>query len=167
MAENYNKKDSVVDATQKLFTDYSNNREKWAIQAQEDREFRLGQQWTKEQARVLRERGQAPSVVNRIHPAVEMAKALLTANRPQFRVSPREDSDNKIAQLFNALIAYMWDISDGISVLRNVVDDYYTCGMGVMMVYQDPMRDNAKGDVVIKDIDPLDLYIDPNSRDRF
>ena len=167
MAENYNKKDSVVDATQKLFTDYSNNREKWAIQAQEDREFRLGQQWTKEQARVLRERGQAPIVVNRIHPAVEMAKALLTANRPQFRVSPREDSDNKIAQLFNALIAYMWDISDGISVLRNVVDDYYTCGMGVMMVYQDPMRDNAKGDVVIKDIDPLDLYIDPNSRDRF
>ena len=166
MAENY-KKENLVEETQNLFNDYSNNREKWAIQAQEDREFRLGQQWTKEQARVLKERGQAPIVVNRLHPAVEMAKALLTANRPQFRVSPREDSDNQVAQLINGLLAYMWDISDGVSALRNVVDDYYVCGMGVMMVYQDPMKDNAKGEVCIKDIDPLDVYIDPNSRDRF
>ena len=167
MAENSTDNKSLVQKTQDLFSDYSNNREKWAIQAQEDREFRLGQQWTKEQARVLRERGQAPIVVNRLHPAVEMAKALLTANRPQFRVSPREDSDNKLAQLVNVLLAYMWEISDGVTVLRNVVDDYYVSGMGVMMVYQDPMRDNSKGDVVIKDIDPLDVYIDPNSRDRF
>ena len=167
MAEKSTNNKSLVQKTQDLFNDYSNNREKWAIQAQEDREFRLGQQWTKEQARTLRERGQAPIVVNRLHPAVEMAKALLTANRPQFRVSPREDSDNKLAQLINALLAYMWEISDGVSVLRNVVDDYYVSGMGIMMVYQDPMRDNSKGDVVIKDIDPLDVYIDPNSRDRF
>jgi len=167
MAEKSTNNKSLVEDTQNLFDDYSNNREKWAIQAQEDKEFRLGQQWTKEQARTLKERGQAPIVVNRLHPAVEMAKALLTANRPQFRVSPREDSDNKLAQLINALLAYMWEISDGVSVLRNVVDDYYVSGMGVMMVYQDPMRDNSKGDVVIKDIDPLDVYIDPNSRDRF
>ena len=167
MAENSTNNKSLVQKTQDLFSDYSNNREKWAIQAQEDREFRLGQQWTKEQARTLKERGQAPIVVNRLHPAVEMAKALLTANRPQFRVSPREDSDNKSAQLINALLAYMWEISDGVTVLRNVVDDYYVSGMGIMMVYQDPMRDNSKGDVVIKDIDPLDVYIDPNSRDRF
>ena len=167
MAEKSSNNKSLVEKTQNLFTDYSNNREKWAVQAQEDREFRLGQQWTKEQARTLKERGQAPIVVNRLHPAVEMAKALLTANRPQFRVSPREGSDNKLAQLINALLAYMWEISDGVTALRNVVDDYYVSGMGVMMVYQDPMRDNSKGDVVIKDIDPLDVYIDPNSRDRF
>ena len=49
MAENNKSKENLVESTQKLFTDYSNNREKWAIQAQEDREFRLGQQWTKEQ----------------------------------------------------------------------------------------------------------------------
>jgi len=167
MAEKSTSKQIHVEETQDLFTDYSNNREKWAVQAQEDREFRLGQQWTKEQAQTLRERGQAPIVVNRLHPAVEMAKALLTANRPQFRVSPREDSDNQVAQLLNGLLAYMWDISDGVTALRSVVDDYYVCGMGAMLVYQDPMRDNGKGEVVIKDIDPLDIYIDPNSRDRF
>jgi hypothetical protein len=36
MAENY-KKENLVEETQNLFNDYSNNREKWAIQAQEDR----------------------------------------------------------------------------------------------------------------------------------
>ena len=168
MAENTKTSDKeLVEETQQLFTDYSSNREKWATQAQEDREFRLGQQWTKEQARVLKERGQAPIVVNRLHPAVEMAKALLTSNRPQFRVSPREDSDNQVAQMINGLLAYMWDISDGTTVMRNVVDDYYVSGMGVMHAYQDPMKDNGKGEVVICDIDPLDVYIDPNSRNRF
>ena len=166
MAENKKSPKDIVDETQKLFRDYSTNREKWATQAQEDREFRLGQQWTREQVETLEARGQAPIVVNRIHPAVEMAKALLTANRPQFRVSPREDSDNQIAQLINGLLAYMWDISDGVTVLRNVVDDYYVTGMGMMMVYQDPTKDNGKGEVCIRDIDPLDVYIDPNSRDR-
>ena len=156
----------LVEETHNLWRDYSNKRETWAKHAVEDKEFRLGRQWTTEQRRVLQERGQAPVVVNRIHPAVESAKALLTANRPSFRVSPREDSDNRVAQVFNGLLEYCWDVSDGLTALRNVVDDYYVMGMGGMQVYQDPLGDMGKGEVKIKDIDPLDVYIDPNARDR-
>ena len=141
-------------------------RELWAEHAQEDAEFRLGRQWTQEQEKTLLERGQAPLVVNRIHPAVEAAKALLTSGKPQFRVSPREDSDNKVAQVFNGLLEYMWYISDGTQALRNCIDDYYTMGMGAMMCYIDPLKDYGRGEVCIHDIDPLDVYIDPNSRDR-
>ena len=157
----------LVEETQNLFRMYSSKRESWAEHAQEDREFRLGRQWSKEQIEILEERGQAPVVVNRIHPAVESAKALLTSKRPSFRVSPREDSDNKIAQVVNGLLEYIWQISDGDTSLRNVVDDYYVTGLGALLVYQDPLMDNGKGEVVVKDIDPLDIYIDPNSRDRF
>ena len=156
----------IVDNTQNLFKSYSNKRELWASNAQEDAEFRLGRQWTAEQQRILLERGQAPLVVNRIHPAVEAAKALLTSGKPQFRVSPREDSDNKVAQVFNGLLEYMWFISDGTQALRNCIDDYYTMGMGAMMVYIDPLKDYGRGEVCVKDIDPLDIYIDPNARDR-
>ena len=99
--------EDIVDSTQQIWKTYSNKRELWAQQAQEDAEFRLGRQWTAEQQRILLERGQAPLVVNRIHPAVEAAKALLTSGKPQFRVSPREDSDNKVAQIFNGLLEYM------------------------------------------------------------
>ena len=160
-----NKKD-IVDETLQLFDDYSSKRDNWASQAKEDKEFRLGKQWTADQRKVLEGRGQAPIVINRVHPAVESAKAMLTANRPSFRCAPREDSDNKVAQVMSALLTYMYDISDGRTVVRQAVDDYYTMGMGFIQVYQDPSKDMGKGEVCFHDIDPLDVYVDPNSRHR-
>ena len=167
----YSKKDaanreSIVNETLQLFDDYSSKRDNWAQQAKEDKEFRLGKQWTAKQREVLESRGQAPIVINRVHPAVESAKAMLTANRPSFRCAPREDSDNKVAQVMSALLTYMYDISDGRSVVRQAVDDYYTMGMGYIHVYQDPMMDMGKGEVCFHDVDPLDVYVDPNSRHR-
>ena len=168
----YTKKDgksdkNIVDDTLDLFDKYSAKRDTWANQAKEDKEFRLGKQWTAEQRETLQSRGQAPIVINRIHPAVETAKAMITANRPSFRVAPREDSDNKIAQVISALLSYMYDISGGRDIIRQVVDDYYVMGVGYIQVYQDPMKDNGKGEVCFHDVDPLDVYVDPNSRHKF
>jgi hypothetical protein len=157
----------AVNKVHDLWRSYSKNRDTWAQHAQEDKEFRLGKQWTDEQRKTLQSRGQAPIVVNRIHPAVEAAKAMITANRPSFRCAAREDSDNKVAQVMSALLSYMYDISDGRSVIREVVDDYYVTGLGYMHVYQDPMMDMGKGEVCFHSVDPLDVYVDPNSRSRF
>ena len=161
-----NSKKDIVDETLQLFDDYSGKRDNWATQAKEDKEFRLGKQWTAKQRETLEGRGQAAIVINRIHPAVESAKAMLTANRPSFRAAPREDSDNKVANIMSALLTYMYDISDGRSVIRQAVDDYYVMGMGFIHVYQDPMMDMGKGEVCFHDVDPLDVYVDPNSRHR-
>ena len=157
----------IVNETLRIFKDYSKKRDSWAQQAKEDKEFRLGRQWTKEQAETLEARGQAPIVVNRIHPAVETAKAMLTSNRPSFRCSPREDSDRKVANVMSALLTYMYDISDGRTIIRQAIDDYYVMGVGYINVYQDPKKDMGKGEVCMHNIDPLDVYVDPNSRDRF
>ena len=157
----------MIDETHELFRTYGSERDAWAKNVKEDKEFRLGRQWTQEQADVLKARGQAPIVVNRIHPAVEAAKAMLTANRPSFRCAAREDSDNKVAQVLRALLSFIYDQSDGRQVIRQCVDDYYTCGVGYIQCYQDPMKDNGKGEVCIQDVDPLDVYVDPNSRHRF
>mgnify|MGYP003674838760 FL=1 len=168
----YTKKDgksnkNIVTDTHDLFDKYSAKRDNWAKHAKEDKEFRLGKQWTKEQRETLESRGQAAIVINRIHPAVETAKSMLTSNRPSFRAAPREDSDNKTAQVMSALLSYMYDISDGRTVIRQAVDDYYVMGVGYLQVYQDPMMDNGKGEVCFHDIDPLDVYVDPNSRNRY
>ena len=165
-SEKDNKSVDIVDETLELFDNYSSKRDNWAQQAKEDKEFRLGRQWTKTQKDVLESRGQAPIVINRVHPAVESAKAMLTANRPAFRCAPREDSDNKVAQVFSNLLAYMYDISAGRSVIRQAVDDYYVMGVGYINVYQEPTMDMGKGEVCFHDIDPLDVYVDPNSRHR-
>ena len=158
---------ALVDETLDLFKKYGSKRDNWAKHAKEDKEFRLGRQWTQEQEDILLARGQAPIVVNRVHPAVEAAKSMMSANRPSFRVAPREDSDNKVAQVLSAMLAYMHDISDGRSAIRQMIDDYYVMGLGYIHVYQDPMMDMGKGEVCIHDVDPLDVYVDPNSRDKF
>ncbi len=159
-------KSNIVDDTLELFDKYSQKRDQWAQQAKEDKEFRLGRQWTAEQKETLESRGQAAIVINRIHPAVESAKAMLTANRPSFRCAPREDSDNKVAQVMSNMLSYMYDISDGRAVIRQAIDDYYVMGVGYIHIYQNPEMDMGKGEVCIHDVDPLDVYVDPNSRDK-
>jgi len=156
-----------VQVTRELWTQYNSSREPWAQKFQESIEFRAGAQWTKEQQEVLEQRGQAPIVVNRIHPIVETAKALLTYNSPQFRATGREDSDRDTAKVFSDLFQYIWQISQGDLELKQVIDDYYVGGMGALMVYQDPDADMGKGEVKLKAVNPLDLYIDPNSKDKF
>ena len=158
---------TLVDETHELFKLYQNKRDHWEKQAREDQEYRLGRQWSKDQIDTLEARGQAAVVVNRIHPAVETAKAMLTANRPSFKVSPREDSDTKVANVLNQLLTYMYDISDGRTSIRKAIDDYYVTGLGYVLVYQNPSADDGKGEVMIKDIDPIDVYVDPNARDTY
>jgi hypothetical protein len=157
----------LVDETQNLWQTWRDKRTEWAGQAQENLEFRLSKQFTPEQKAGIEARGNAALVVNRIHPAVEMAKAMLTSNRPSFNVVGREDSDVRTGKVFSELLKYIWDASDGNTVLRNVIDDYYVKGMGCIQAYIDPLADDGKGEVCVRDIDPLDVYIDPNCRDRF
>ena len=156
-----------VDLTEELLREYSSARNDWATQAVEDSEFKAGAQWTKEQINKLKARNQAPVVVNCIHNAVEQAKAMLTTNKPRFQVVGRESSDNKIARVMSDLLAWVWDNSKGNSVLKQAIEDYYVKGMGCIMAYPDMNADFGKGDVILKSVDPLDLYIDPASRDAF
>ena len=159
--------DEEVQLTRELFHDYKSARELWAQKFQESVEFRAGAQWTNEERDTLEARGQAPIVVNRIHPIVETAKSLLTYNSPQFRSTGREDSDRDTAKVFSDLFQYIWQISSGDEELKRAIDDYYVGGMGVLQVYQDPDADMGKGEVYIKSINPLDVYIDPNSKDTY
>ena len=156
-----------VALSQELLREYSSSRELWAVKFQEAVEFRAGAQWTNEEKDVLESRGQAPIVVNRIHPIVETAKSLLTYNSPQFRSTAREDSDRKTAKVFSDLFSWVWDQSTGNEELKRVIDDYYVGGMGVVNCFQDPMADLGKGEVYIKSLNPLDVFIDPNSKDPY
>ena len=160
-------KDPDVQLTQDLLTEYTSARQNWAQQAVEDNEFRNGKQWTDDQVTALRKRAQEPLVVNVVHSAVEQAKAMLTANNPKFQSTARENSDAKVGRMFSDLMAYIWDHSNGNVELKQAIDDYYVKGMGVMMAYIDPNADFGSGEVKLKSLDPLELFIDPSSKDPF
>ncbi len=156
-----------VKLTEDLLRDYSGAKTEWAKQAAEDSEFRAGVQWTKTQVETLKSRNQAPVVVNVIHSAVEQAKALLTTNKPRFQATGREDSDVKTGRVLSDLMEYIWDTSNGNTALKQTIDDYYVKGMGCIMAYPDMNGDFGKGEVCLKSVDPMDVYIDPSSRDPF
>jgi len=65
------------------------------------------------------------------------------------------------------LFSWVWDQSTGNEELKRVIDDYYVGGMGVVNCFQDPMADLGKGEVYIKSLNPLDVFIDPNSKDPY
>jgi len=160
-------KNPEVQISEELLRDYASVRSKWARQAIEDNEFRNGMQWTKDQVDTLTRRAQEPLVVNVIYPAVEQAKALLTANAPRFQSTGRENSDVRTGTIFSDLMSWVWDNSSANTELKEAIDDYYVKGIGCMMAYHDPNADYGKGEIFIKAIDPLNLYIDPCSTDAF
>lgn len=160
-------KTEEVQLTHDLLSDYSSARQNWIKQAVEDNEFRNGKQWTDDQVSALRKRAQEPLVVNVVYSAVEQAKAMLTSNSPKFQSTARENSDAKVGKMFSDLMAYIWDHSNGNVELKQAIDDYYVKGMGVMMAHIDPDADFGAGEVKLKSIDPLELYIDPSSKDPF
>ena len=160
-------KTEATQLTHDLLSDYSSARQNWISQAVEDNEFRNGKQWTEDQVKALRKRAQEPLVVNVVHSAVEQAKAMLTANSPKFQSTARENSDAKVGRMFSDIMAYIWDQSNGNVELKQAIDDYYVKGMGVMMTYIDPDADFGSGEVKLKAIDPLEVFIDPSSKDPF
>lgn len=167
MAQKLNVKE-FVNETRELWQEYaSGNRSVWAEDVRENELFRYGNQWTEEQKKLLEARGQVPVVINRIDPAVELAKSILTANTPSFRFISVEDSDNQVAQALNGLVEYIWRMSEGKSQLQTAVDDFLVKAMGAWQVYIDKYADGGKGEVKFRAINPLDIYIDPNSRSRF
>ena len=145
----------------------TNSRRNFVKNALEDDLFRNNVQWATEDEAELEKRNQMPIVVNMIKPAVDQAVAMLTSNSPRFQTTAREDSDNQSAALFSDLMSWIWYISDGDMELKRVIDDMYVRGMGALMIYVDPYADFGKGEVFVKAINPLDIFLPPSSKSPF
>ena len=152
---------------QDIFKKWSDSRKKWDTQAREDIDFYLGNHWTKEEAEQLNAINQSDVVADRLYSAIEQFKAIITSKPPSFRAYPREDSDSQLASVWNGLLEYVWDISDGNEVFKQVVHDYAVTGLGYFHTYLDPEADYGRGEVKFTWIDPFRVYVDPSSRHRY
>ncbi len=60
-------------------------------------------------------------------------------------MTPREDSDVKVASVWRTIMGYVWGNSDGDWQLRQAIHDYATTGMGYLYTYIDPESDFGRG----------------------
>ena len=154
-----------VKKSKDLFQSYSSSQSTWSKQASEDAEFYSGVHWTEEQVEELLERAQMPMSINTTYQVVNQAVAMLTHDRPSFRAVGREDSDRRVGNVVSDVLQYVWQNSRGQSRLKPAVRDYYVKGRGVMMAMPDRNGDMGKGEVKVTDLEPQQVYPDPNSKD--
>ena len=159
--------DNRVKEIRELWKRWLDARKEWEIQAREDIDFYLGNHFTAEEQDELESRNQSSVPLDRLYSAIEQFKAIITSKPPKFSATGREDSDNNLANVWKVLLEYIWDISDGNEIFKQVVHDYAVTGLGYFYAYIDVEDDYGRGEVKFTYVDPFRVVVDHNARNRW
>ena len=160
------RRDKKAERVQRIF-ELANgeNRTQWEYVNQKGFDFSNDNQLTESERIALEEQGMPTFTINRIMPVVEMLNFYATANKPRWQAIGTDGSDADVAAVFSDLADYIWDLSDGSSMYANAINDAICKGVGYIQVDVDPDADQGMGDVVLKQPEPFDIFVDPKSRD--
>ena len=161
------KEDFRAKEIREKFDRWSNAREDWDTAAREDIDFYLGNHFSADELDELSSRNQSAVPMDRLYSAIEQFKAIITSKPPKFSAVGREDSDNKIANVWKTILEYIWDISDGDEQFKQAVHDYAVTGLGYFYAYIDKEADYGRGEIKFRHLNPFKVYVDPNARDRY
>ena len=154
------------DRIRNLFNSLNNaHRIDWEAINQEGYDFYLDNQLSKQEVEDLQDQGMPTFTVNRIIPVVEMLDFYATANSPRWQAVGTEGSDSDVAAVFSDVADYIWQQSDGSTLYSNVINDAVTKSIGYMMVDVDSNADRGMGEVILRNPNSFDIYVDPKSRD--
>ena len=152
---------------EELYRQWRDARSEWDTEARKDIDFYLGNHFTNDESDELAQRNQADIPMDRVSSAIEKFKAVLTSRPPAFTITPREDSDVQVANLWRSIMGYVWEKSDGDWQMKQAIQDYAVTGMGYLYAYIDSESDFGRGDVKFTYLDPFRVYASPSSRDRW
>ena len=159
-------KKKKVDQIRELYNLSKNRtRSQWQFINQKGYEFSHDEQLSYEEKSALQDQGMPTFTINRILPVVEMLNFYATANTPRWQAIGVEGSDSDVAAVFSDLSDYIWNLSDGSALYSNAINDAITKSIGYILVTVDPDKDNGMGEVMLKQPEPFDIYVDPKSRD--
>ena len=150
-----------------LFKRWEDARSEWDTQAREDIDFYLGNHFSEAEVNQLNERNQSSTAMDRLYAAIEQFKAIITSKPPKFSAIGREDSDNKLSNVWNVILEYIWDVSDGNEVFKQVIHDYAVTGLGYFYCYIDKEDDYGRGEVKFTYVDPFRVVVDPAARNKW
>jgi hypothetical protein len=154
-----------VEDSEKIYDQYrTGDRAAYGTQIAEDRDFTMNAMWETEDANALDAANEPALTINEVTPSIDLVVSMLTENNPRFVFGGTQSDDIDIASDISDLHSHIYDISNGQAIMKRSAMDYEVAGMGAMMAYVDTEGDNGKGEILITDIDPQDLYIDPNSK---
>lgn len=158
----------ITAETIRRFERFENNsqRRAWVNSIIEDVEALNNAQWSPEDVATLKANNIPAVVYNEMKPARDQSVQQMTSNNPKFIATARENSDVQLASDVSELTDYIWDVSGGrLKFIKNV-ENFSDYGMAVLSPYYDPNADWGNGEIKIRVISPLQIYIDPRSTER-
>tara|TARA_Y100000593_G_scaffold94061_1_gene191427 strand:+ start:450 stop:2732 length:2283 start_codon:yes stop_codon:yes gene_type:complete len=160
------RKDKTAERVNQVYQ-YSrtDHRVQWEYINQKGYDFANDNQLSHQEKVALEEQGMPTFTINRIIPVVEMLNYYATASNPRWQAIGTEGSDSDVAAVFSDIADYIWNGSNGDTLLSNAVNDSVTKSLGYLLVTVDPDADRGMGEVVIQQPDPFDVYVDNKSRD--
>ena len=161
------KTDARAQENQELWQRWRDARSSWDTEARSDIDFYSGNHYTTDESDELSSVNQAAVPMDRIGPAVEKLKSIITATPPAFTVIPREDSDAKLSKIWRVILGYCWELSSGDMHMKQAIHDYAVTGLGYLYAYLDSESDFGRGDIKFTSVNPFRVYVPPSSRDRF
>ena len=160
-------KDKRVEYIRELWKRWHDARTEWDTHAREDIDFYLGNHFSPSEQDELESRNQSNIPLDRLYSAIEQFKAIITSKPPKFSAMPREDSDSDLASVWKTILEYIWNVSDGNEVFKQVIHDYAVTGLGYFYAYVDREADYGRGEVKFTYVDPFRVVVDPNSRNKY
>tara|TARA_R110002020_G_scaffold443766_1_gene655031 strand:+ start:7899 stop:10259 length:2361 start_codon:yes stop_codon:yes gene_type:complete len=155
-----------VDRVHQLFKNVNGaTRVQWEATNQKAYDFANDNQLTNEERVALEEQGMPTFTINRISPVVEMLNFYATANNPRWQAIGTEGSDTDVAGVISDLADYIWYNSEGGCIYANAINDCITKSIGYLQVDVDANQDQGMGEVILKQPEPFDVFVDPKSRD--
>tara|TARA_Y100001938_G_C8086676_1_gene432469 strand:+ start:418 stop:2685 length:2268 start_codon:yes stop_codon:yes gene_type:complete len=160
------RKDKIAEKVNEVFQ-YSktDNRVQWEYINQKGYDFANDNQLTYDEKIALEEQGMPTFTINRIIPVVEMLNFYATAKTPRWQAIGAEGSDSDVASVFSDIADYIWHNSEGNTLFSNAINDAVTKSLGYLLITVDHDADRGMGEVVVKQVDPFDVYVDNKSRD--
>lgn len=144
----------------------------WADATQEDRplierdrDYVDHRQWTSEEAKTLKQRGQAAVVMNRIKPKVDFLRGLEAQSRTDPKAFPRTPQHEDDAEAITDALRYVADNTDFDHVASECYDEFIVEGTEAAIV---EVNKNPRGEyeINVRQIHWDRFYYDPHSRER-
>ena len=126
----------------------------------QNRRYRFGEQWTREEKNARAANGKETLTINRIRKILNAIVGLKTASKPKFTAIPAGGEDHALSTLYDKLLDTAFYHSDGMEKLRNIVMYGDGDNIGYFFVHQD-----RKNRPVFTDLDYTQVVVDPNSSD--
>ena len=151
----------------RLFCTYRGSRQDWLDTRIAESKFAAGEQWTTEEAKQLKARGQVDYVWNRIYPYLRHYESLLTGRIPEAKLIPAGDVDKELVVVMNDVMKYILHISYWPQQFRRTVRSLLSKGMGWMWIHKDPFSSGGLGDVKVEYVNVQDVYVPEDAADIF